>query len=165
MEQNRKALELNPNYASVYSNMGELLDWTGHHDEAVVLVKKAMRLQPGRIGDYVKLGSAYYSLGMDSLSMANIMKAIELQPSYTTSYANLSELYATLGSVDKARSLLDSLLAIDPEDLILNFAAANIELNNQQYEKARVLYQRVYDRSPDYFALLAPLGFAHLQTG
>ncbi|MFN0158107.1 MAG: tetratricopeptide repeat protein [Bacteroidota bacterium] len=165
MEQNRKALELNPNYASVYSNMGELLDWTGHQDEAVVLVKKAMRLQPGRIGDYVKLGLAYYSLGMDSLSMANIMKAIELQPSYVTSYATLADLYASRGDLGQARSLLDSLLANDPEDLILTFAAGNIELNDHQYEKARTLYQRVYDRSPDYFALLAPFGFTLLKTG
>lgn len=165
MEQYRIALELNPNFASVYSNMGELLDWTGRPDEAIPLIKKAMKLQPGRTSDYVKLSSAYYSLGLDSISLELILKAIELQPSYTTSYVNLADIYAGQDSIAKERSLLDSMLTIHPDDLILSFAAGNVELSDRNYERAQKIFRRIYDSSPDYFGLLAPLGFALLKSG
>lgn len=165
MEQNRKAIELNPNFAVVYSNMGEILDWTGRHDEALELIKKAMKLQPGRASDHLKLGAVYFSLGMDSSALAHILKSMELQPSYTTAYANLSEVYLLRGDAAKARSLLDSVMALYPDDFVLKFAAANVELHNHRYESARDYYLQVYNGWPEYFGVHAPLGFTLLKTG
>jgi tetratricopeptide (TPR) repeat protein len=141
------------------------MDWTGHQDEAVVLIKKAIQLQPGRASDYIKLGSVYYSLGLDSLAQLHLTKGIEQQPSVTTGYANLSELYTRQGDINKARTLLDSALISHPDDPVLLVNAGYVELYDRKYFPAMKYFRKVYDTSPEQFGLLAPFGFTLMKTG
>ena len=165
IEQYRKALSLNPNYASAYANMGELMLWTGHQDEAIRLVRKAIALSPSRASFYSMLGNAYAELEMDSSALYWFGKAIELQPSLTQLYVGLGELYIAQDNITKAREVLRSALARDPDVPLLLTTAGNVELYDKKYDAAGAFFRKAYDNLDDKTEALTQLAFTLVKTG
>jgi Flp pilus assembly protein TadD len=88
---NRKAIELNPQYAEAYNNLGVLLDkdesrWT----EAEECYRKAIELNPQDADAYYNLG-ILLSKGENRQMQAEecYRKAIELNPEHSYAYNNL----------------------------------------------------------------------------
>ena len=59
----RRALRINPHYASAHDSLAQVLSHTGHPDEAVQECQEAIRLKPDRAVFYNSLGYALYQKG------------------------------------------------------------------------------------------------------
>lgn len=91
----RKAVELDPKYASAHNGLGVILSKSGDIDGAIAAWKKAVELKPD-------FGFALYNLGLGLLGKGDKAEALK----YFIRYKDL--VYAALPSNDKAR--LDELI-------------------------------------------------------
>ena len=96
VESFRKAVELDPKYASAWNGLGVGLRQSGDVDGAIAAWKKAVELQPG-------FSFALYNLGLGLLGRGDKADALN----YFTKYKELT--YATLPPRDRVR--LDELIA------------------------------------------------------
>ena len=76
----RKMLELSPNDASVYNELGLCLQYDGKEDEAVAALKKATALDPRLQRAWLSLGFVLKSQGKDKPARAALEKAVALNP-------------------------------------------------------------------------------------
>ena len=91
----RKAIELDPNYAVAYNNLGYLLwDKKNQPEEGEQLLRKAIELDPNIAAAYNNLGYLLYDkLNRPEEGIKILKKAINLNSSYTSSYLLLLSIF------------------------------------------------------------------------
>ena len=77
-----KAIELKPDYAEAYGNMGIVLGIMKRLDEAVKCFEKAIELKPDYADAYSNIGISLTELGRYDEAIKCFEKAIELKPDY-----------------------------------------------------------------------------------
>jgi TolB-like protein/class 3 adenylate cyclase/Tfp pilus assembly protein PilF len=81
IEQSKKAIELDPNYADAYAYLGQLYITTGQAEKAPDLVRKAMRINPViPFWYYYTLGFARFFMGDYETAVETIEVAVERNP-------------------------------------------------------------------------------------
>ena len=106
---NNTAIELNPNYAEAYYNLGNLLAKNPERfDEAEEKYNTAIELNPNYAEAYNNLGTLLASQEKD-LDKAEIYfrKAIELNSEFLMAYQNLVSLNVQYGTVDDKDETFD----------------------------------------------------------
>jgi len=76
----KRALELNPNYASAHDRYAWLLTFVGRHDEAIQENKLAHELDPLSVGIWVRLGRRYYFARDYNKAIEEYYKVLEIFP-------------------------------------------------------------------------------------
>lgn len=112
----QKALELNPDQASVMNYLGySWVDQNMHLEEAMDLIREAVRREPNN-GYYVdSLGWAYYRLGQYDKAVKQLEKAVELRPEDPILNDHLGDAYWKVGRKREARFQWSHALSLDPE--------------------------------------------------
>ena len=98
----KRAIELNPNYATSHQWYGEMLTYAGRFDEAASEFRRALEIEPLSIPinwDYGRF--LYHSRRFDE-SLAQHKKTIELDPSFPRAHRTLSEVYRIKGDYANA---------------------------------------------------------------
>jgi serine/threonine protein kinase/Flp pilus assembly protein TadD len=93
----KRAVELNPNYATAYHWYSILLKDLGRFDEAALMIKRAKELDPlsSVIGNNL---SAMYQIQNDhNASIENSLKIVELDPNFSLAYRVLGQAYLKQG--------------------------------------------------------------------
>ena len=113
----KRALELNPNYATTYHWYAELLTETGRFDDALPLWRKALELDPYSlaIGTDYALEYLFYSRKYDE-SVDYLKKLVELDPSYVRTHTYLSRVYYTMGRYEDAVNEREKALLLEGND-------------------------------------------------
>jgi tetratricopeptide (TPR) repeat protein len=95
--EHKRAIELNPNYATAYHWYFIFLAGQGRFDEAAAIIKRANELDPlsGVIG--VNLSQMYLLQNNHQASIENSLKIIELNPNFSGAYRVLGLSYLKLG--------------------------------------------------------------------
>jgi TolB-like protein/cytochrome c-type biogenesis protein CcmH/NrfG len=98
----KRAIELNPNYATAYHWYGEFLVFQGRFDEGFAEYKKALELDPFSlaIGTDYGVGLAYARRFNDAIDQLN--KLAEMDPSYVRTHTYLYEVYTMSGRYEDA---------------------------------------------------------------
>ena len=114
----RRALELNPNYAEVYSGYGELLRRVfGRPEEALVLHRKAIELDPLSADISAQLGRDLSALGRSDEALAWLKKALEVNPNHISILLAIADHYWYVsGQLDKSVVWNAKAISIDPGD-------------------------------------------------
>jgi TolB-like protein len=92
----RKALTLDPRFATAQARIGYRLVFMGNYDDASYIDKgiaeaeAALRIDPGLPMGHFVLGTAYGMKGMDAQSRQAFLRALELDPNSTSAMNNLS---------------------------------------------------------------------------
>ncbi len=112
----QKALELNPDQASVMNYLGySWVDQNMHLEEAMDLIREAVRREPNN-GYYVdSLGWAYYKLGDYNEAVTHLERAVELRPEDPILNDHLGDAYWQVGRTREARFQWSHALSLDPE--------------------------------------------------
>jgi tetratricopeptide (TPR) repeat protein len=71
-------LEINPNYAEAYNNLGNALFQTGHVEEAIANFSKALEINPDKISTLKNLAIAYVRIGKINDAIPLVEKALAL---------------------------------------------------------------------------------------
>jgi len=140
-----RAVELNPNYAPVISNIGSMNYSQGRFDEALKWLKKAVDLEPGVARFYALLALQYFELGDDESAGPWLRRALEFQPD--ASFPRLIQAYTDLssGRIYEARKRVGEILRDHPDESNVLDAAGDVELIAGSWEAAQGHYRKLVD--------------------
>jgi tetratricopeptide (TPR) repeat protein len=89
-----KVIELNPNFAAAYNNLGLAYREVGLDPvEVAWYFKNAVDIDPHFEDAYINLGKAYYGLGYFDLAERHTLKALELNPNSGQAKLSLGWIY------------------------------------------------------------------------
>ncbi len=103
-----RAIELNPNKASVYRNLWDLNVASGRFQVAHPYIHRAVRLDPNNRIYQSELGNSYYIMGDIDSSLQYLE---ERGPS-----RSLGQVYLEIGEYQKSMDVFEELLKQDPQD-------------------------------------------------
>jgi serine/threonine-protein kinase len=117
----KRAIELNPNYASAYHWYAEFLAEQGRFDESLTNWKKALELDPFSlaIGTDYALEYLFYHREYDQ-AINYLNKLIEMDPNYVRTHSYLTTVYETIGRYDDAINETEKRVALQgmkPEEI------------------------------------------------
>ncbi|MDQ4122427.1 MAG: winged helix-turn-helix domain-containing protein [Acidobacteriota bacterium] len=98
----RRAIELNPNYATTYGSYGMLLISEKRFDDAEKTLKKAESLDPTSRSIAIYLAWKFYFARQFDHAIEQSKKALELDPSLTTPYLILGAVYEQKGMFNES---------------------------------------------------------------
>ena len=93
----KRAIELNPNYATTYHWYSILLKKLGRFDEAALMIKRAHEIDPLSSVIGVNLSEIYQWQNDHNASIENTRKIIELDPNFSHAYDTLGLSYLKQG--------------------------------------------------------------------
>jgi Flp pilus assembly protein TadD len=105
----RHALDINPNKAEYYNNLGFCMYLQGRDYDAVVSFRESLRRSPNQSRVYNNLGFALARLGQHELAL----RSFEQAGSRATAMANLGVAYEMAGDTDEARAWYLRALKVD----------------------------------------------------
>jgi serine/threonine protein kinase/Tfp pilus assembly protein PilF len=98
----RRALELNPNYATGHFWYSELLTTFGRFEEAIQEMKRALELDPVSLIINASLGYAYLQAGKPDQALPQLRKTLEMDPSFAYAHQILGMTYTEMKRFDEA---------------------------------------------------------------
>ena len=110
-----RALDLNPNDAFAYGEMGWVLLRFGRVDEAIAALEISLRLDstsPRNV--WWHLGMAYYLKGDYEKALKMLEKGVIKRPDFAGYQIAFAATYAQLGRSEEAARAVDTLLRLDP---------------------------------------------------
>lgn len=155
-----KAIQVNPNQPTFYSNLGNALNQQGKLDEAIAAYRRALAIDP----DYA---DAHYNLGntlrdkteLDEAILA-YQRVVEIKPNYLDGHYNLGNALLEQGNLDEAIAAYRRALDIDP-----GFAKAHANLGTAllgqgNLDEAIASCQRALEIDPSYAEVYNNVGIA-----
>ncbi len=116
IENAKKVLELDPNYADGYALLSSAYFFSGQPEKALPLDRKAMRLNPASsFLYYVHLGRSYYFQKHYEQALGAFLNADERNHNYITNHIWLAATYAQLNQQEDAAWEVDQILTLDPD--------------------------------------------------
>lgn len=107
----KRALELNPNYATAHQWYGEILSQSGRFDDAETEFRRALEIEPLSIPFNWDYGRFLYHARRFDESLAQHKRTIELDPSFARAHRTLAEVYRVTGdyanAVEERAKVLD----------------------------------------------------------
>ncbi|HMV83977.1 MAG TPA: winged helix-turn-helix domain-containing protein [Blastocatellia bacterium] len=98
----RRAIELNPNYATAHHWYGECLGLQGRFAEAHAALKQAERLDPLSLAIKEDIGMVWFRMRDFQKALSKYKEVQELDPRFARIRNKLSELYGVMGRHDEA---------------------------------------------------------------
>ena len=116
IEEAKKALALDPNYADGYALLSSAYFFSGHPEKALPLDRKAMRLNPASSFLYfVHLGRSNYFQKKYEQALEAFQNAEERNHVYITNHLWLAATYAQLNQLEEAAWEVDQILTLEPD--------------------------------------------------
>ena len=88
-----KVVEIEPDYAMAYNNLGYNYGKQGNNTKAIELLEQSIELDPNNASAYMNLGIAYEVRSILGKAILMLEKAIEIEPDYAMAYYNLGIAY------------------------------------------------------------------------
>ena len=110
----RKAIELDPKYASPWNNMGLAYGKLGDYNKEIECHRKAIELDPKDAYPWNNMGAAYGNLGDYNKAIECYRKAIELDSKDATPWNNMGYAYGSLGDYNKEIECCRKAIELDP---------------------------------------------------
>ncbi|MBD2644553.1 tetratricopeptide repeat protein, partial [Aphanizomenon sp. FACHB-1401] len=144
----QKAIELDPNYAIAYNNLGNALYYQKKLDGAVTAYQKAIELDPNYAIAYNNLGNALSDQKKLDEAVAAYQKAIELDPNYAIAYNNLGNALSDQKKLDEAVAAYQKAIELDPNYAIAYNNLGNALSDQKKLDEAVAAYQKAIELDP-----------------
>lgn len=138
-----KSIEINPNYADAWNNLGLAVAAKGRSEEAVADYRRALKINPGHAGAWNNLGVALGAAGRTGEAIECYRRAIEISPDQAATLNNLGWMLAGQKKWGEAVPYYELAVRKQPGEpgFRLNLAAALMTLNRRnealaQYREA-----------------------------
>ncbi|WP_269604208.1 tetratricopeptide repeat protein [Prochlorococcus marinus] len=154
----RKAIELNPNYADAHSNLGGILKDLDELKEAEVSTRKAIELKPDFADAHSNLGGILKDLDKLKEAEVSTRKAIELKPDFADAHSNLGGILKDLDELKEAEFYTRKAIELNP-----NFADAHLNLGGilkdlDELKEAEVSTRKAIELNPNFADAYLNLG-------
>lgn len=162
----KRALELNPNYASAHHWYRILLSNAGRFEEGLAHIKIAVELDPLSGVMNHNLAQSYVNLGRFDEAMAQHKKNIEMNPEYPGAYEGIGTLYwSVYGQLDKAVPWYEKMVALDPRNSTRLFRLGVLFLDLGDDEQAEYWFSRSRELAPDGIFTNFAMAILHAYRG
>jgi len=116
-----KSIEVYPNYADAYSQLGLLSYRSGDSNIAMQNYEKALAIDPNKSIVYSNMGIIYFTAGKLKEAEEVYLKSLQLNPKFADGYQNLGAVYARQQRFDLAIQNFRKGLSFEPNSKTLNF--------------------------------------------
>jgi tetratricopeptide (TPR) repeat protein len=148
IEEYRAAIDVNPNFAPPYNQLGYALRTVGDFAGAEKAFQKYTELIPDQPNPYDSYAELLMKMGRFEESIAKYEKALEIDPNFVASYVGISNDQMFLGDTVAARETLATLEEVARTDgerrQACTWAAASY-LHENDFDGALAEIQRRYD--------------------
>ncbi|PKP27935.1 MAG: hypothetical protein CVU02_02385 [Bacteroidetes bacterium HGW-Bacteroidetes-19] len=136
IEYDQKALDLDPNLASAWNNLGASNEKMRNTDEALRCYIKAVEINPKIATAWYNIGSIFQERGDIQSAISNYVKAIESDMEYFPPYLNLIEHYLISNKVLEAKDYLIKLKSIlNKENSLIRFLEIVLDIIQNKWKK------------------------------
>jgi len=101
-QENKRAVELNPNNAIIHHGYGGYLAVMGRYDEALAESKRAMELDPLSLEVRMFSGLLFFIMRQSDNAIEQFNKILEMEPNYYIAYGFAALAYANMGMYKEA---------------------------------------------------------------
>jgi len=109
----RRAIALNPNYATAHQWFSSLLDTLGRHDEALAEIRQAQELDPLSRIINATLGFQLFQTGKADAAVEVLRKQIAFDPSFAVAHGNLGWIHYYQGRFSEALAEFETMHKLD----------------------------------------------------
>lgn len=165
IEQDRKALEIDPRLADVHTNLGNGLMRIGQTAEAVSHFQKALEIDPKYVEAYNSLGIVFSKKGEFAEAIDQFQKGLKVSTSYDDVHTNLALALLQTGKVDDA---IEHFLVAEKMDSSVNTVHYGLGLaltQKGQLDDAIEEFQEALRIDPNIADVHTGLGVALLRKG
>lgn len=170
IEAYKKAIELNPEHAIAYNNMGVAYRNIKEYSRSIEAYQKAIKLKPDYADAYQNMGNTYrdmkeYSSAIEAYkNMGNAYrkqkeyskaidaynKAIELNPDYADAYYNMGIVYRKQNKYSSAIEAYQKAIELNPDyaNAYKNMGRAYSDI--KEYSSAIEAYKKAIELNPKY---------------
>jgi TolB-like protein/Tfp pilus assembly protein PilF len=152
----KRAIELNPNYATAYHWYAYYMAFHCRFDEALEKIEVALRLDPLSLSIIDSVGEFLYFSRRSDESIEHFHKALELDPNFLVSRINLGRAYEQLAMFSEAEAQfvharkitaesIDALAALGHTYAVSGNTVAALEVLAQLMELSKERYVSPYD--------------------
>lgn len=141
VESLKKAVDMAPQYADAWNNLGTISYQTQDYREAERYFREALRHQPHAFAPLVNLGGALLSQGRAKDSLPINLQAVHARPDDALAHSQLGQSYYFLGQLDDAEIHLKQAKTLDP----------------RHFSFPQLVLAELYQRRQDYTAMAAEL--------
>jgi len=110
----RRAIELNPGYATAHQWYGELLSQLGRHEEALAEINQAQQLDPLSLIINASRGWLLLTAGRDDLAIEQLRRTLEIDPHFAHAHFFLGYAYLRKGALAEAIAEFQRAITLSP---------------------------------------------------
>jgi serine/threonine-protein kinase len=159
----RRAIELNPRYASAHQWFSFLLAARGQHDAALLEGHTALELDPASVSVRRAVGWLYYYARRFDQAREHLSRAIEMNPMAVESYRMLGTTLALRGDLAEAERVLREALTLEGAAAYSKAALGWLLARSGRRDEAeQLLHDLEVARERGY---VSPVAFAILHIG
>ena len=132
IENYKSAIDLNPNYADAFNNMGIAQQENNDLDGAISSYNKAIEIKPNFAEAFNNLGNLYRIIGNYEEAHRCGQKAIHLKPDYPEAYNNLGNTFFHQKHYAKSIDFYQKAVQLNDQyvDALYNLAVSQIEIGD-----------------------------------
>ncbi len=161
----RRAVELAPNDAHAYSNLGSLLREQGKLDEAAASFRRALKINPRLADAHCGLGLVLQSKGLGNDAMASLRQALKINPDLADAHNNMGLLLQSSGQMDEASACFRRAVKIKPDFAEAYSNLGAVLLIQGQLDAALENLSKAVEMGPSYAEAHYNLGVVQIAHG
>jgi len=162
--QHRRAIEINPNYATAHHWYGFHLAMAGRFDEAIKEMSRARELDPLSPSIMQALAWVYYQARRFDESITTHSNMLELVPDFSLGLITLAWVLRHVGRFDEAVAAAEKAVALSGGPLFLAALAANYAAAGRAAE-ARKIIEQFTESSPQTYSSPYQRALIHVLLG
>ena len=160
----RRAIELNPNYATAHQWFGNLLTALRRFDEALVELKRAEELDPLSPIIASNLGDTFLYARRYDEAIAQCKRILSLNPNFPIAHFSLGMAYLAKGMNPEGYAEIRRYLELDPDPTGKGFLGYWLAKSGQRGEAVNLLRELKQESTQRYVQSIA-LGLIYLGVG
>ncbi len=159
------SLEMKPNNADEYYNLGIQMTEQGRHQDAIICYRKTLEINPDDADAYYNMGIEFYSLGEIENAISCYRHVIKMNPNDFHAYNNMGIVLKDQGKIRQAIACHRKALEINPGHVHThnNMGAALMCLD--ELEEAVACYRKAIKITPNDSQLYSNMGIAYMGLG
>ena len=161
----KRAIELNPNYATAHQWYGEFLGVLGRIDESLVERKRALTLNPLSPIITSELGFSYFEARQYQQAVEEFRKAAELYPDFSPAHSFLGMAYEYNGLYDQALAEIHKAIDLAKTDRYLLLQLTRISAKAGKRAEARKLLAEITNGSEHRYFPRTHIAAAYIALG
>ncbi len=159
----KRAIALNPNYATTYHWYADYLVVMGRLDEAIAQIKRAQELDPLSLIINTVLGLRFYHARQYDLAIEQCQKTVEMDPNFAQAHFALGEAYEAKAKYEEAIAALQKATSLAPTSPFLFSALGHAYAVSGQVDKAMKILDQLQKLSRQRY--VSPHEMAMIYTG